>query len=179
MSAKTCSTIKTVQKSFKTPDYKYASASKVFNTLQYYKKILILDLRESELFHKSHFSFSINLPASTLTSKELINFDQNEFVLKHFTNSKDKELFSLRKRLMVYILSSQKITEVVAKDLSIFENPNSKKTSKSTVLACLLYEALSKERIRELYILNNGFKNLLQRFPFLCNFENHKIYLEP
>lgn len=43
----------------------------------------------------------------------------------------------------------------------------------------LLYQALKKEKTREVYICRNSFHAIEGKYPFLCKFGGHSLYLEP
>ena len=170
------------------PNYKYVDTASLFNFYQYYKKILVFDLRGEKPFSTVHFFYSINLPYSSLTTAELINYNGEDFTLKHFKKSYEKELFKQRKRLIVFIIPSNGSISDFAANLSLVDkelnsDPNGTNIkflkAKRFVLTSLLYKALKSEKIRELYILQCGFRQLLGKYPFLCLFHENKIYLEP
>ena len=170
------------------PEYKYAKTNKVFNTLQHYKKILILDFRAPDAFSKAHFVFSVNVPHSILTAGEFLNYDPIKFMAKYFQTPRDKELFMYRKRLVVFLIPSNGSVKHLCDGSSSLKselsldpstNRNNFLRAKGFALSCLAYKALSKEKVRELYIVQDGCKDLLDQFPFLCEFCDNKIYIEP
>jgi hypothetical protein len=167
--------------------YKYATVNKLYNCYQYYKHLLILDLRDANTFFKAHFFCSVNIPDSSILPNELLKYNPIEFAHHHFTKCGDKTLFEQRKRLMVFIVPSNsslvKFTEdpsLLIKELSnVQKNKDRILKARRFALSCLLYQALKKEKIRELYVLKEGFRNVLKRIPFLCQFQDSRIYPEP
>jgi len=169
-------------------NYKYATVNKLYNCYQYFKNLLIFDLRDTNTFFKAHFFCSVNIPDSSIFPEELLKYDPEKFAHQHFTKCGDRTLFAQRKRLMVFIVPSNsslvKFTEdpsLLIKELSSNTQTNKDQVLKAKrfILSCLLYQALKKEKVRELYILKEGFRTVLKRIPFLCQFQGSKIYPEP
>ncbi len=169
-------------------EYRYASPNKVFNTLQEYKRALILDFRAAEAFHRSHFMCSINIPHSTLSASDFVSYDPAKFAEKHLTTSKDRELFSQRRRLVVFLIPAHNSVKPLCESATEFKkvlgttvqtDKNSHLKAKGLAIACLMFGCFRQEKIREAYIVHAGFRNLLALYPFLCEFCDNKIYVEP
>ncbi len=168
---------------------KFADASKVYNTMQQYKKALIIDFRAPEAFQKAHFAFSINVPHYSVTPDEFLDYDPAKFMEKHFANTSEKELFTHRRRLMVFLIPSHGSVKHLCENPSVVQGElsldpakykNRVLRAKGFSLSVLCYKAFTKEKVREVYILKEGFRELSGRFPFLCEFcGTNKIYLEP
>eukprot|EP00826_Nyctotherus_ovalis_P036283 TRINITY_DN3203_c0_g3_i3.p1 TRINITY_DN3203_c0_g3~~TRINITY_DN3203_c0_g3_i3.p1 ORF type:complete len:194 (-),score=56.98 TRINITY_DN3203_c0_g3_i3:798-1379(-) len=179
---------KVIEAVLKDNNYKYVTVNKLYNCYQYYKNILILDLRDSNTFFKAHFFCSVNIPDSTISPEELVNYDPKVFTEQHFVKPEEKSLFTRRKRLMVFIIPGNSSMRHFADDLSVLakelraspvEDKDRMLKAKRFALSCMLYQALKGEKVRELYILKEGFRKLLRRVPFLCLFQGAKIYPEP
>jgi hypothetical protein len=154
-----------------------ASSNHLYNSLQHYKKVLVLDFRNAKPFKTSHFFFSVNLPSEEITPGELMNYDGNSFMEQHIVSAKDKELFKQRKCLMVYILLSNEPVTPLFGDRCKFDF--NALNDQRVLVPLLAYYALNREKVRELYILKDGFKEVLRIFPFLCLFSGVRIYIEP
>jgi len=172
--------------------YKFASVNKLFNAIQQYKKVLIIDFRNGEAFNKTHINGSINIPYNSITMDELTNYSANIFIDKHIANEQDKELYGHRRRLMVFLIPSCSSIQNLYDSIENLKSVNFKEISEQLLndknkliqfqgflISCLLFQALLKEKVREVYILSEGFRTFLKQFPFLCSFYNNKIYIEP
>lgn len=179
---------KVIEAVLKNKDYKYVTVNKLYNCYQHYKNVLVLDLRDSGSFFKAHFFCSVNIPESSISPEELTDYDPKAFTERHLTKAEEKSLFTRRKRLMVFIIPGNSSMKHFADDLAVLarelrgnpvENRDRVLKAKRFALSCMLYQALKGEKVRELYILKEGFRKLLRHVPFLCLFQGAKIYPEP
>ena len=172
----------------KETDYKFGTGNKIYNTIQQYKKALILDLRAEGPYKQSHLIFSVNVPNTSLTAKELMEYNPATFAEKHMGNAKQKEQFNQRRRLMVFIIPSNNSVRSLCHNPHLhFETLSTTKEedkskyfrARGLAFAYLIFQSFKKEKVREVYIIPDGFKDLLNRYPFLCEFSGNKLYLEP
>lgn len=176
-----------VMKIIDSGNFNYAISTKIYNTIQQYKKALIIDLRCPEDFYTSHFFSSVNLPGDSFTVEELLHYDSNAFYERHFSKVKNGELFLNRKRLVVYIVPSFGCVDAMCDDHKVLTDILNSNTSskidflraKALVHAYILADCLRKEKVREVYIYINGFGVLLNRYPFLCLFCENHLYEVP
>jgi hypothetical protein len=170
------------------PKCRLVTSSKIYNTIQQYKMVLVLDLRETKAYARCHLAGAISLPATTLTETELLNYDPNRFAETHCPKAPEAAHFGQRKRLMIFIIPSQRSVRRYHETPS----PIPKKSHdtparqharqlqlKGLLKAYMLYKCLMSERIREVYLHVDGFKEILREYPFLCAFWGNRIFLEP
>ena len=168
--------------------YKYANASKIFNTLQRYNNALIIDLRSCAEYNQTHMQCSINLSPENVQVKDFETYSPEVF-MERFLSGTDKAKFQKRKRLFVFLIASQncvkglltyprKIAQILNEEGTCLKY-NMKMDGIGLICSLLLYKGLKSERMQEVYIFPQGFVNLMHRYPFLCLYHGVKIYLEP
>jgi len=166
--------------------FTYIRRSKIFNTIQRYKNCLIIDFRNHNDFSQSHMRFSLNFSPEIIGLDKFINYNSEE-ICEQFLSGPEKLRFNKRKRLHIFLIPSEnsvcELIENPGKITEFLHSGDSKfyKHSDSKGLLCsyLMYKGLQEERISEIYIYPYGFKSLLNAYPFLCLFQNSKIYIEP
>ena len=168
--------------------YQYANSSLIFNTLQRYMEALILDFRGSAEYKETHMQQSISMSPEILGIEDLLKFSPAEFAEKHLTG-KSKARFLRRKRLYIFLIpSNDAVTSLLDFPDKISESLSAKEQNgegqscpnrRGLLSAYLTYKALWAERIKEIYIFPHGFKQLVERYPFLCEYQGAKIYVEP
>ncbi len=167
--------------------FQYANGSQIFNTIQSYMQALVIDLRSSADYFESHLQFSVNLPNERVGLDALLHYG-TDFADKYLS-SEARSLFQRRRRLYVFIIpSSDSVEHLLSAAPSKIAAALISKT-KSTAAAAVdargllsayvLYKAFWAEHVKELRIFAGGFKQLLERYPFLCEFHNVHIYVQP
>mmetsp|Transcript_47767 Transcript_47767/g.35017 ORF Transcript_47767/g.35017 Transcript_47767/m.35017 type:complete len:132 (-) Transcript_47767:859-1254(-) len=121
--------------------------------------------------HNCHLENSINLPLNYCDDEFFINWNPEKISTEIIKNPVKKSLFDQRKRLYVCIICSEydttnfldklhRIFDVSSLDSYVKKYVESKDKVENLLSlrnALLLYKALKKERIREIYICVNGF----------------------
>ena len=146
-------------------DINFIHEVKIFNEIQNNKKILIFDLRKREDYLNSNLKFSINLPYDEHSHEIYKNFDEE--ILCTFTqDSEVKEMLRKFRRFYIVIIMSEvkiprkrilKYTECIDDEKCI--------VSKSM----LLYEALTRRKVRDLGLFNLGFRIFREHYEFIVN----------
>lgn len=173
---------------------KTTNAQEIYNYYQMFPKILVFDLRSTKRYMDCHLKCSINFPVDVFRDNNFINFDPADIIENHLVLKVDKEAFKARKRAMCFIVANHTCTSDIFQHLtdlfdqekltqlkSIFPSDslrsitsNAEKPamfSAEDILATrnsiLLYKALKKDKIREVYICRNSFNVIEGKYPFM------------
>lgn len=137
------------------------NAQEFFNHYQLFPKVIIMDMRSKEQYNHCHIKKSINFPVDIFKSDDFINFKPNKILEEHLTLTVDKEMFKNRKRSIVFIVSHRVCTTTIFEylhhlfDAEKVQELMSKFAAEdilATKNAVLLYQALKKDKTREVYI---------------------------
>ena len=167
---------------------KTTNAQEFFNYYQLFPKVIIMDMRSKEQYGHWHIKKSINFPVDVFKSDDFIHFKPSKILEENLTLAVDKEMFKNRKRSIVFIVSHRVCTTTIFEYLHYLFDPEKIQYLKSkyeaedilaTRNAVLLYQALKKDKTREVYICRNSFNALQSKYPFMWRFKGSSLYLEP
>jgi len=145
-------------------------------------------MRSEEHYQNCHFKSSINISLEKAMKDDFINFDAKEFMSKFIVKDENKEKFKSRKRSVVVIVAHRVCSVEIFKNLNqLYDHDKVEeikaKYSSQDILATknsiLLYKAFKQEKTREVYICRNSFNAIQGKYPFMCKFKGHSIYMDP
>jgi hypothetical protein len=136
---------------------------KIYNELQNNKKILIFDLRKKEEKEFSSLNYTINIPYNEHPDDFFKIFEEEKFMKKTEDPEVKDMLRKYRRFYIVIVMSEEKIARRKILKFPECDGDESLIIRRSL----LLYNALTKKRVRELGLFNLGFKKFAEHYGFL------------
>jgi len=172
--------------------FKVANPQKLFNIRQQYGKCLSIDLRNRKSYAECHLEDSVNLPCDELGEEFFTKFNPSVVENKVLTDPEEVRLFKMRKRLVVFIIASTRRADKYLQNFhSLFEVDELLKTAEKEQIykdlsdvfmlrkAILLASALHDDKVREVYMVVDGFNIFYKYYPLICKFKNFPLYIKP
>jgi len=151
---------------------------KIFNEIQNYKKLIIIDFRKREDFNINHIENSINIPFNEYDFQFFETIDDQKmcYICNNFVRCENlKSMLKRYKRhYIVLIISQEKIKRKTIEAIGTGKKLNSEEEKDQIIKSLLFYKALQKNRVYEMGMFNLGFKKITKYFDFLVCSESRR-----
>ena len=84
-----------------------STPNKIFNMMQIFPEMLVLDFRKRIYYDKAHLHSAISIPTESVEICDILNYNPSEFMKKYIGKIEDEARFKRRKRMPVCIVPSQ------------------------------------------------------------------------